>query len=188
MIQSIQRRCDRRNYGVFQPVRGEQTPCPTPTPPPERPRRSGGGGEGVANRYPVLIGGFSLTLDAPENTAASVNIGDPVQASASDPDTSTYSLGGADAASFYIVSSTGQLLAKAILGYETKSAYAVTVIVSDVQGGRDIIQVTDVMEPAFFPVPLNDPGGPDGFRTSSRAGNANTSADGCGGVDYSRRL
>ena len=54
----------------------------------------------------------------------------------------TYSLGGDDAASFSIETSTGQLKTKAALDYETDDSYSVTVSVSDGRGGTDTITVT----------------------------------------------
>ena len=51
-----------------------------------------------------------------------------------DPDSSdtlVYELGGADAASFGIVSSTGRLQTKAALDHETRRSYSVTVTVRD---------------------------------------------------------
>ena len=55
------------------------------------------------------------------------DIGDPVTATDPDGETPTYSLGGADAASFDIDASSGQLQTKADLDYEMKSTYTVTV-------------------------------------------------------------
>ena len=56
-----------------------------------------------------------------ENTGAGGNIGAPVAATVADiGDTLTYTLGGADAASFDIAPATGQLMTKAALDYETK--------------------------------------------------------------------
>ena len=66
-----------------------------------------------------------------ENTEAGEDIGGPVAAADDDGDSLTYSLSGDDAASFGIVASSGQLLTKATLDYETKSSYSVTVSVSD---------------------------------------------------------
>ena len=80
------------------------------------------------------------TRSVPENTPPGVNIGDPISATDDDetgPDaiefgnTLTYTLGGTDAASFDIDSSTGQLITKAPLDFETKDAYVVTVAVDD---------------------------------------------------------
>ena len=71
----------------------------------------------------------------PENTEAGVNIGLPV--SATDPDagaTLTYALGGTDAASFDIVTTSGQLQTKTGLDLETEDTYTVTVLVHD---GKD---------------------------------------------------
>ena len=83
------------------------------------------------------------TRTVAENTPAGENIGAPVVAD--DPDTGddlTYSLGGDDAASFDIVPSSGQLLTKAPLDYETKSSYTVTVTASDPSNASDTIDVT----------------------------------------------
>ena len=67
-----------------------------------------------------------------ENTEAGVAIGAPV--TATDPDTGdtpAYTLGGTDANIFDIDALTGQLQTKAVLDYETKSSYTVTVTASD---------------------------------------------------------
>ena len=71
-----------------------------------------------------------------ENTAAGQDIGLPVEAT--DPDTGsvlTYSLGGADSASFDIVEETGQLQTKAALDHETTPSYSVTVTARDPSDG-----------------------------------------------------
>ena len=91
----------------------------------------------------------STTRSIAENTPAGVNIGSPVSATDTDGDTLIYSLGGVDAASFRVVSTSGQLKTHAPLDYETKNAYVVTVTVSD--GGRTDtiivrITITDVDE------------------------------------------
>ena len=96
-----------------------------------------------ANEAPVFSDGSSTSRSIAENTASGQNIGSAV--SATDPDsgtTLTYTLGGTDAASFGIVSSSGQLQTKAALDYETKTSYSVTVSVSDGNGGTDSITVT----------------------------------------------
>ena len=72
-----------------------------------------------------------VTRFVAENTPADVKIGRPVSATDADNDTLTYSLGGTDAVSFSIVSSSGQLKTHAPLDYEKKKAYSVTVTVSD---------------------------------------------------------
>ena len=95
----------------------------------------------VENQAPTFTDGSTTTRSIPENTPPSVNIGSAV--SATDPgDTLTYSLGGTDAASFQIVSTSGQLQTKAPLDYETKDSYSVTVSVSDGRGRSNSITVT----------------------------------------------
>ena len=85
----------------------------------------------------------NATRSVAENTAAGTNIGDPV--TATDPDTGdtlTYTLGGADGASFDIGVSTGQLMTRAALDYETKTEYTVTVTATDLYNASDSITVT----------------------------------------------
>ena len=77
-----------------------------------------------------------------ENTAADTGIGDPVMVTDADGDTLTYTLGGTDAASFNIGSTTGQLMTLAALDYETKASYSVTVTASDSGSAIDMITVT----------------------------------------------
>ena len=98
--------------------------------------------ENVANSAPVFTDGTSTTRSVAENTASGTNIGSAISATDADNHTLTYSLGGTDAASFSIVSTSGQLQTKAALDYETKSSYSVTVSVSDGNGGSDSITVT----------------------------------------------
>ena len=94
------------------------------------------------NRAPVFTDGDSTTRTIAENTASGQNIGTAVAATDADNDTLTYSLGGTDADSFSIVSTSGQLQTRAALDYETKTSYSVTVSVSDGNGGSDSIPVT----------------------------------------------
>ena len=95
------------------------------------------------NSAPVFTEGTSTTRSVAENTASGQNIGAPVTATDADTsDTLTYTLGGTDASSFSINNSTGQLQTSAALDYETKASYAVTVSVSDGNGGGDSINVT----------------------------------------------
>ncbi len=111
--------------------------------------------ETSANNAPSFTDGDSTTRTVAENTAAGTNIGTAIVATDADGDTLTYTLGGTDAASFSIVSTSGQLQRRAALDYETKSSYAVTVSVSDGNGGSDSISVTvsvtDVNETPSFP-------------------------------------
>ena len=95
------------------------------------------------NFAPVFNEGTSTTRSVAENTASGQNIGAPVTATDTDTsDTLTYTLGGTDASAFGIVSASGQLQTSAALNFETKDSYAVTVSVSDGNGGADSIDVT----------------------------------------------
>ena len=78
----------------------------------------------------------STTREVAENTATETNVGAAVTATDADGDILTYSLGGTDAASFTIVSTSGQLRTKAGVTYdhETQASYAVNVSVHD---GKD---------------------------------------------------
>ncbi|MYB65665.1 hypothetical protein F4X73_13325 [Candidatus Poribacteria bacterium] len=103
------------------------------------------------NNAPIFTDGVSTTRSVAENTPANTNIGTAIAATDADSgDTLTYTLGGADAAAFSIVSTTGQLKTQAALDYETKTSYLVTVSVSDGNAGTDsiivIINITDMNE------------------------------------------
>ena len=95
----------------------------------------------VGNRAPGFSAA-SATRSVAENTLAGVNIGVPVTATDLDNDTLSYSLEGLDAASFDIVSSSGQLKTKVVPNYETKSSYSVTVKATDPSNASDTITVT----------------------------------------------
>ena len=76
-----------------------------------------------------------------ENADTDTDIGDPV--TATDEDTNlTYSLGGADAASFDIDRTSGQLKTKAELDKETKDTFTVTVTAEDSLNASSTISVT----------------------------------------------
>ena len=94
------------------------------------------------------------TREVAENTAPGTDIGAPVTATDADSDTLTYSLVGANAASFDIVATSGQLQTKAALNYEAKNTYSVTVKANDSNGGMATIavtiNVTNVNEPPEF--------------------------------------
>ena len=101
------------------------------------------------NNAPEFAAGEDDARSVAENTAAGENIGAPVMATDTDAgDTLTYTLGGADMASFDIDGATGQLMTKAALDFETKDSYTVEVMADDGNGGTDtitvIITVTDV--------------------------------------------
>ena len=94
----------------------------------------------ISPSFPTTESG---TRSVAENTAAGEDIGDAFQAT--DPDTGdsvTYSLGGDDAASFDIDTSSGQLQTKAALDHEAKPEYSVTVIATDASSLMAELEVT----------------------------------------------
>ena len=100
---------------------------------------------------------FTETVgDAAVATAG--NVGAVVTATDGDGDTLTYTLEGADAAKFGIVSGSGQIQTKAGERYdrETKASYSVTVKADDGMGGSDTVAVTitlaDAVEKPLAPV------------------------------------
>ena len=102
---------------------------------------------GVPNVAPEFSEGATTSRSVAENTAAGTNIGAPVMATDADRnDTVTYSLGNigtsTDAAAFDISTSTGQLMTKAALDYETKNTYMVEVTATDSHNESDTIMVT----------------------------------------------
>ena len=116
----------------------------------------------VGNRAPSFSRS-SATFEVPENSPGGIAIGTPL--TATDPDTDpvdvlTYSLEGADAASFDIEAETGQILTRAgeDYDYEARDRYAVIVKADDGHGGTDTLDVTirltDVREPPAAPTGL----------------------------------
>ena len=84
----------------------------------------------------------TTTREVEENTPQGENIGGPIAAMAGDDDMLTYTLGGADASSFTIIRTTGQIKVRDALDYETKSSYTVTVTATDESDLSDTITVT----------------------------------------------
>ncbi|MXY10430.1 MAG: S8 family serine peptidase, partial [Acidimicrobiaceae bacterium] len=89
------------------------------------------GPEPQPNGNPQFLSTETGRRTVAENTPPGRDVGDPVAATDPDRDALTYVLGGDDAASFEIVSSTGQIRTSAALDHEAKSSYAVTVSVRD---------------------------------------------------------
>ena len=109
---------------------GAGPPPPPPPPPP-------------ANTPPSFLEGERAVRSIPENTTSGEDIGLPFEASDPDlGDTLTYTLDGDDAEYFDIDGSSGQLMTKTALDYETKASYALTVRVADRSGAGDAIEVT----------------------------------------------
>ena len=106
----------------------------------------------VNEAAPVFTEGATATRSVAENTAANTNIGAAFAATDADADTTLeYTLGGDDASSFSIVSTSGQLQTNAALDYETTTSYSVTITVSDGSLTDNIavtINVTNVNESA----------------------------------------
>ena len=95
----------------------------------------------------------TATRTIAENPAPGEDIGMPVSATDQDAgDTLTYTLGGADAAFFSIIESTGQLQTNAALDSEIKASYTVTVSVHD---GKNASGGTDTATDATITVTIN---------------------------------
>ena len=98
------------------------------------------------NEKPVFADDAPITQTVAENTAADTDIGSAYTATDDDQDTLTYSLGGADAASFAIDDSTGQLKTKADLDYEADSSYTVIVQVTDSKDDNGVAEDTPTID------------------------------------------
>ena len=95
------------------------------------------------NRSPYfIIGGDSATFTVDENTPPGTPVGSALTATDPNGDRLSYSLSGIDASSFGIGRSTGQLIVKDPLDYETQSVYHARVHVRDNIGASDDIDVT----------------------------------------------
>ena len=105
----------------------------------------GSGQTNTAGNAPPAFLSATASRSVAENSAAGTNVGAPVTATDADSgDTLTYTLDGTDAASFDIVSTSGQIQTTSgvTYDYETKSRYAVIVKADDGNGGSDTIMVT----------------------------------------------
>ena len=111
----------------------------------------------VVVNNPPEFSGSTAARSVAENTAAGQAVGAALTATDANSDTLTYTLEGADAASFDIASTSGQIRTKAGVTYnhEAKSTYTVIVKADDGNGGTDTvtvtITVTDVNEPPGRP-------------------------------------
>ena len=89
----------------------------------------------MTNRNPEFPSDAATTRSVAENTPARQNLGAPVSATQADSKGMlVYSLGGTDASSFSLDTSTGQLKTQVVLDYEvqpTKTSYEVTISVTD---------------------------------------------------------
>ena len=118
-----------------------------------------GPGTGRTGNTAPAFSSSTAARSVAENTAAGQNVGAALTATDGDSDTLAYTLEGADAASFDIASTSGQIRTKAGVTYnhEAKSTYTVIVKADDGNGGTDTvtvtITVTDVNEPPGRPAP-----------------------------------
>ena len=107
------------------------------------------------NRAPDFTSEPPVRRAVDENTASGQAIGDPIAASDADGDVLTYRLSGADADSFAIDASTGQIKTQEIHNFEQKDSYSVIVLVSDGEGGQASlavgIAINDIDEPPGQP-------------------------------------
>ena len=99
---------------------------------------NGGGNDRILriaeNLAPEFPAGPRPERSVAENTGPGVNFGEPVEASDADGDELSYTLGGADAASFEIDEVSGQLRTSGALNYEGRSSYRVKVTAADTSG------------------------------------------------------
>ena len=127
---------DRNPYPVGGPSRvtvvAEVTPTPPRTPTP--------------NRAPAFTRS-TTTRSVAENSASGTNVGARVRATDADRDTLIYALSGADAGSFTIGRTDGQIEvdSQTTLDYETKDSYMVTVRGTDPDNASDTISVTIIV-------------------------------------------
>ena len=95
-----------------------------------------------SNKSPRFNEGLATTREVVENTAVGQPVGAPVTATDPDQHTLTYSMTGADAASFSLDAATGQLFTKTVLDYENPvdanldGVYEVRLAVADGHGGH----------------------------------------------------
>ncbi len=115
----------------------------------------------AANRTPYFIGGYSVTFTFDENTSPGTPVGSALTATDPNGDRLSYSLSGIDASSFGIDRSTGQLIVKHPLDFETQSVYEVTVRASNYRNASDdvdvTITITNVDEAGTVSVSLEQP-------------------------------
>ena len=117
----------------------------------------GSGGTNTAGNTAPTFSVSTFPRSVAENSPAGTDVGNPVTATDADNDPLRYTLEGTDAASFTIVSTSGQIRTRSGVTYdrEAKDSYAVIVKADDGAGGTDTvfvtIVVTDVNEPPLAP-------------------------------------
>jgi hypothetical protein len=108
--------------------------------------------EPEGNATPTFDEGDSAARNVDEGTPAGEPVGDPVKAGDADGDTLIYSLEGADAASFAIDWTTGQIRTRAALDRDAQAVYTLTVAVTD---GKDAAGGADTATDATIEVTIN---------------------------------
>ena len=111
----------------------------------------------VLNRVPVFTSAPPVMRSVDENTLSGQPIGDPISATDGDGDTLTYRLSGADADSFAVDPSTGQIKTKGTYNFEQKDRYSIIIHASDGEVGEASlavgIAINDIDEPPEQPAP-----------------------------------
>ena len=85
----------------------------------------------IPNNQPQFPSSETGARSVDENTAAGMNIGTAIAAEDADNDPLTYSIAGADAAFFDVVTTSGQLQTKEALNRESRDTYSFTMSVHD---------------------------------------------------------
>ena len=105
----------------------------------------------VVLNNPPTFANTSTTRSVREHSPTGTNVGSPITATDTDQgDTLTYTLGGADDASFDIVAETGQIQTAAVLDQETRTSYTVTVTANDGTADSAPITVTITVTDVTF--------------------------------------
>ena len=96
----------------------------------------------AAPEFPATNDVRSVAENTAQDSATGRSIGLAVEATDTDNDTLTYSLGGTHAQFFDVDSRSGQLRTKTELNYESRASYPVTVTARDPSNASDLIRVT----------------------------------------------
>ena len=146
------------------------------------------------NRAPVFREGSRTVRSVTENTAGTVDLGNPVRADDSDGGTPVYSLEGEDRDKFGIDVNTGQLRTAAGTAYdhEAENEHQVTVRAGDGQGGSATIAVSvdvlDELEPPVSPAQPRVTTVDTGSVAVSWSAPGNVGRPGITGYDIQRRI
>ena len=107
----------------------------------------------IGANEPATFPGTTTSREVTENTLPGQNVGGPIRASDPENDELTYTLSGPDRQHFDIATSTGQILTKGDLNYESsRKSYSVTVSVTD---GKDADGNSDPGTDASIQVTIN---------------------------------